>query len=204
MTIDSLFEQLKHPNPNMRGRAMQELAEIRDENTIPRLMSNLEDEDITYRRASVKALGTIGVDAVPAIVEKLLSSDNATIKASCAKALAQVSAKHPNLEFPEEGIQALNTAMNDPSPLVNIPAVMALGQIGSPAIELLIETVKTTDNIAVIVAAINALGSSGDPRAVGPLQELAQDESVDPYVRESATSALPRLDMVMKYKDVGY
>ena len=38
MTTDSLFEQLKHPNPHLRERAMRELAETRDENTIPRLI----------------------------------------------------------------------------------------------------------------------------------------------------------------------
>jgi len=37
MTSEALFEQLKHPNPNMRNRAMLEIADTRDENTIPRL-----------------------------------------------------------------------------------------------------------------------------------------------------------------------
>ena len=205
MTIDSLFEQLKHPNPNMRGRAMQELANNHDESLILRLMANLEDEDIVYRRASVKTLGVIGVNAVPHIVKVLLSSDNPTVKASCTKALAQVSANHPEIDFPQEGIEGLKTAVEDPNPVVYIPAVMALGQIGSPVIELLIDIVKTQkmDNLAVAIAAINALGSIGDPRAVGVLKELAEDESVDTYVRESATSALPRLDMVMKYKNLG-
>ena len=39
--MDSLFERLKHPNPNLRDRAMVEIAESRDESTIPRLMSLL-------------------------------------------------------------------------------------------------------------------------------------------------------------------
>ncbi|WP_445636457.1 HEAT repeat domain-containing protein [Nostoc sp. DSM 114161] len=199
MTTDSLFEQLKHPNPNLRERAMWQLAEVRDENTIPRLMSILDDEDVTYRRAAVKALGAIGVDAVPALVESLLNSDNATVRGSCAKALAQVAANHPDVPFPEEGLQGLKTALNDANGVVYIASVMALGEIGSPAFEILTEALKTTDNVAVAVAIVNALGSMGDVRGVEVLTALTNDETVDSYVRESAVSALPRLDQVIKY-----
>jgi hypothetical protein len=38
MTTDALFEQLKHPNPHLRDRAMFEIADSRDENTISRLV----------------------------------------------------------------------------------------------------------------------------------------------------------------------
>lgn len=41
MTTDSVFEQLKHPNPNLRERAMAEIAQTRNQETIPRLMSIL-------------------------------------------------------------------------------------------------------------------------------------------------------------------
>ncbi|MBD2520262.1 HEAT repeat domain-containing protein [Nostoc sp. FACHB-973] len=199
MTTDSLFEQLKHPNPNLRERAMWQLAEVRDENTIPRLMSILDDEDVTYRRAAVKALGAIGVDAVPAVVESLVNSDNPTIRGSCAKALAQIAANHPDVPFPEEGLQGLKTALNDENGVVYIASVMALGEIGSPAFEILTEALKTTDNVAVAVAIVNALGSMGDVRGVEVLTALTNDETVDTYVRESAVSALPRLEQVIKY-----
>ena len=35
MSIEALFEKLKHPNPNLRSKAMWEIAETKDENTIP-------------------------------------------------------------------------------------------------------------------------------------------------------------------------
>lgn len=198
MTTDSLFEQLKHPNPHLQQRAMYEIAETRDETTIPRLMSILGEEDVAYRRVAVKALGAIGADAVPSIVGSLLNSDDATVRSSCAKALAQVAVNHPEVPFPVEGLQGLKTALNDPSPVVNIPAAMALGAIGTPALEILTETLKTTDNVAVAVAIINALGSSGDEKTKEVLTQLSNDESVDNYVRESAVSALSRLDLVRK------
>ncbi len=199
MSIDALFEKLKHPNPNLRSQAMQEIAKARDENTVPRLMSILNQEDVTYRRAAVKTLGVIGAEVVPPVVASLLNSDNSTVRSSCAKVLAQIVVNHPDVPMPEEGIQGLKQALNDPNPVVNIPAVMTLGEIGSPVFNLLVETLNTTENIAVQVAILNALGSMGDSRAVEILTNLGNDKSADPYLQESATSALSRLEMVMKY-----
>lgn len=201
MPTDSLFEQLKHPNPRLRERAMGELAETRDENTIPRLMSILAEEDVVYRRAAVLALGVIGPDTVPPLVETLLNSDNPTTRSSCAKALAQIAVNYPEVPFPPEGVQGLKTALNDPNPVVHIASVMALGEIGSPVLNILIEALTTTDNAALAVAIVNALGSLGDVRATEVLTTFANDESVDSYVRESAASALPRLEQVIKYQE---
>ena len=199
MTTDSLFAKLKHPNPHLREQAMLEIAESRDENTIPYLMSILDEEDTTYRRAAVKTLGVIGIDAVPLVVESLLHSDNVTVRGSAAKALAQIAVNYPDLPFPSAGLQGLKAAINDPNPVVHIASVMALGQMGSAAYSILVESLKTTENIAVQVAIVNALASIRDPKCAEVLTMYANDESVDSYVRESATSALSRLDLVINY-----
>jgi bilin biosynthesis protein len=195
MSIEALFQQLKHPNPYLRDQAMWELAENRDETTIPRLMSILDEIDTNYRRAAVKALGAIGPEAVPPLVQALLHSDNVTVRGSAAKALAQVAINYPDEPFPAEGLQGLKTALNDPNPVVHIATVMALGEIGPPAVDLLIEALQTTDNPALATSIVNALGSIGDPRGIEALTALIQAESTDSYVRESATSALARLEM---------
>jgi bilin biosynthesis protein len=196
MTNDALFEQLKHPNPHIREQAMWGLVDNREDTTIDRLMSILDEEDTTYRRAAVKALGAIGLDAVPPLVETLKNSDNATVRSSCAKALAQVALNYPEEPFPVEGLQGLRTAIDDPNPVVNIASIMALGEMGTPAFELLAEALKTSDNIAVQVAVANALVSTRDDRASAILEALAEDESADSYVRETAVSALSRIAMV--------
>jgi len=200
MTQDSLFEQLKHPNPNLRDQAMFELAETRDENTVPRLMANLREEDVVYRRASVKTLGAIGLEALPDLVGALLNSENATVRGSCAKALAQIAVNHRDQPFPTEGILALRTALNDPHPVVNIASAMALGEVGVSALDTLIDALNTIDNPAVAVSLVNALGSIGDPRARETLASLAADSAADPYVQEVARSALSRSDLVEKFK----
>jgi bilin biosynthesis protein len=93
-------------------------------------------------------------------------------------------------------LQGLQTAISDPNPVVHIAAIMALGQIGTPAFEILIDSLKTTDNIAVQVTIINSLADLGDPRCAQVLTDYAKDESADEYVRQTATSALSRLELV--------
>lgn len=199
MSQDALFEQLKHPNPNLRKRARREIAEQRDETTIPRLMANLEDEDMVYRRASVKALGVIGLDSVPHLVRSLSNSENATVRTSCAKALAQVAVNYEDEPFPPEGIAALRKGLEDENAMVNLSSVMALGAIGNPALDVLIDALDITDNLAVGVAILNALGGINDERVKEKLIQLSNDDSVDPYIKESAVSALSRWEMVAKY-----
>ena len=198
MSLDNLFAQLKHPNPNLRKRARQEIAEQRDENTIPRLMANLEDEDMIYRRASVKALGVIGLDSVPYLVEFLLKHEDATVRASCAKALAQVAVSYPHETFPQSGIDALCEGTKDENPVVHISSAMALGAVGNPAVEGLTEALDNTENLAASVAILNALGGLDDARAKEKLTQFANDDSVDPYLKETAVSALSRWEMVTK------
>lgn len=198
MTADELFEQLKHPNPHLRERAMDAIVENRDEETIPRLMANLDREDVVYRRASVKTLGVVGADAVPSLVQSLLNSENPTVRSSCAKALAQVALNYPDVEFPEEGLQGLKASLEDANPVVYIASAMALGEIGEPALGVLIEALQATENPALAVSIANAFAAIGTEPAAEALQALANDESADSYARESATSALSRLEMLKK------
>ena len=199
MSIDALFEQLKHPNPHLRERAMWELADKGDETIIPRLMDVLDQEDTTYRRAAVKTLGAVGPSTIPPLVQALLNSGNVTVRGSAAKALAQVAICYPDEPFSQEGLQGLAKALNDSNPVVNIAAVMALGEIGSSeAFDILLAALKTIDNVALSVTITNTFGSIKDSRGAEVLQEIIDDDSVDNYVRESAISALSRLELVMK------
>ena len=200
MSLDEYFARLAHPNPNLRERAMWDIVDNQDDTTVPRLMAALDNEDVVFRRASVKTLGAVGPEAVPAIIEGLLKSDNVTVRGSCAKAMAQVAIYHRDAEFPQVGLEALTQAMEDANPVVHIAAAMALGQVGVPAVEILSHAVKTTENIALAVSALNSLGSIPDERSAKLLKEIAEDDSVDPYLQETAISAISRLELVQGFK----
>jgi bilin biosynthesis protein len=203
MTLTNLYEQLKHPNPHLRDRAMWEIVENRDGETIPYLMGLLDGEDVVHRRAAVKTLGAIGIEAIPAIVDTLQSSDNVTVKSSCAKALAQVAVLYPEAEFPPEGLAGLKKALADANPVVHIAAAMALGEMGSPALDALIDGFNAAlaeDNIGAAVAITNSLGAVGDDRTIAFLKDLANKEGIDSYIKETATSSLSRIDLAMNYR----
>ncbi|PLS68674.1 MAG: phycocyanin operon protein Z [Cyanobacteria bacterium M5B4] len=192
----SLFEQLRHPNPHLRDRAMAEIVANQDETTIPYLIGLLGEVDTTYRRAAVKTIGAIGYETVPFLAEALLHSEDVTVRGSAAKALAQVAVNFGDEGFPKVGIDALEAALQDLNPVVHIAAVMALGEIGAPVLDVLIGALQTTDNPALAVAIVGALGSIGDDRGVAVLNQLIEAETTDSYVKESAVSALSRLEMV--------
>lgn len=180
---------------------MLEIVATRDEQTIPKLMAALGEEDVVYRRAAVKTLGMIGMETVPAVVAQMLTHENDAVRASCTKAMAQIAVNHPDTSFPAEGIEGLRKAMEDPYPVVQIASVMSLGEIGTPAVDTLLTALKTTDNVAIALTITNTLGSIGDPRAVEVLRDLIADDSVDSYVRETAQSALPRLEQMMSARE---
>ena len=196
MTTDDFFKQLKHPNPNLRERAIWGLAAVTDDATIiPRLMDNLTSDNMVYRRASVRTLGAIGVAAVPALLDTLRTSEDQTARASCVKALAQVAVQSEEGTFPEDGLQALAQGMEDGHPVVQLASVMALGQVGAPALDILIDALKSTENVAVATSIANTLGSISDPKSVAALQAVLADPAIDPYVRELAESSLGRMNM---------
>ena len=200
MSTETLFQQLKHPNPNLRNQAMWELAENYDAETIAKLMSILDDENTNYRRAAVKTLGEIGHEAVTPLVAAMLNSENVMVRGSAAKAIAQVVICHPDQPLSDEGVQGLKTALQDANPVVNIAAVMAMGEIGEPVVDILIEALQETDNPALAISLVSAIASIGDIRGVEVLQAIINNEAADSYVRESATSALSRLEMVTGFK----
>lgn len=207
MSIDALFEQLKHPNPHLRDRAMwglKEAVDAEDKTVIPRLMSALDEENTTYRRAAVKTLGAVGPETVPPLVEIMLNSDNVTARGSAVKALAQVAVCYPDVPFSDVGMQGLTKALDDPNPVVNIAAVMTLGEIGTPdAFDILAKSLKTTDNLALAVTITNTFGSINDSRGADVLKALIEDDAIDDYVKESAVSALSRLELVMNNQPPG-
>ncbi|WP_017718847.1 HEAT repeat domain-containing protein [Kamptonema formosum] len=189
------YPQLKHQNPKLRERAMRQIAEERTAQTIPQLMAILSNEDVVYRRAAVQTLGVIGLDAVPVLAQQLVGNESATVRASCAKALAAIALNFSEESFPEAGLQALQKALRDPDPVVKLATVGALSTVGAPAADILLEALHI-DDIALQVAAVSALGSISDPKAAEALSSLAQNQDADPYIRESAQSALSRLEQV--------
>ena len=198
MSLEESYPNLKHKNPHLRERAMAEIAESYTEETISELVEVLYSEDVTFRRTAARTLGVIGFDTVPFVVEELNNSDNSIVRASCADILADIVFHYKEEQFPPEVIGGLQQALQDPNPLVYLTTIGALGTLGKPAFNILKEALEI-DNIAVQVAIVDALGSLGDERGIEILTHLSQDETADKYIKDSAVSALSRLEQVIKF-----
>ena len=199
MSLEEDYPNLKHKNPHLRERAMLAIAENYTKETISELVSILYSDDVAFRRTATRTLGVIGFDTVPFVLKELNDSDNSIVRASCADILADIIFHHQQDEqFPPEIIAGLKQALQDPNPLVYLTTIGALGTLGKSAFNIFTEALEV-DNIAVKVAIIDALGSLGDERGLEVLATLSGDETVDKYIKESATSALSRLEQVIKF-----
>ena len=67
--------------------------------------------------------------------------------------------------------------------------------MGLPALDILINALKTTQNVAVATSIANTLGSINDPKSVAALPGAINDDSTDPYVKELAESSIGRMNM---------
>lgn len=198
--VDKLFSRLTHVNKNLRVKASAALAESASSSTIARLVELLSESDTAHRRAAVQALGMTGMPAVPAVLSRMSSSDDATVRASCAKMLAAVALYFPEERetFPDEALDALEKALaDDPDPVTKLASVGALGTLGSDvkskegegiwgndrAVDILIGLSGKTKDMAVgatAVGAIAQIGQNGTPerkeRIQGELRKLCQAE----------------------------
>ena len=148
-----------------------------------------------------KDLSTVGLNAIPALVQRATTSDTAVARASAVKALAAIALSFPARTLPAEAFNALRSALGDPDRTVQLATVSALSTLGQPAFEILTSALETED-IALRVSVISALGSLGDRRGIEILAAIAADETADPYLRESATSALSRLEQILQFKEI--
>ena len=196
-SIDSLFADLVHPNPNIRFTACSLLAEQFPEEAMPRLFELMHDPDPGVYRTAVKALGMIGHKSVPELIQLFNASDNGTIRACCIKTIVQVSVCFPDQSFSLDTLVMLEKALDDVSPVVAQSALMTLGHLSKQASEesrvipLLIKACDSS-NIAHVQNAAMSLAELDSPLVNQCLQGLAQDESKDELIREVAQASLER------------
>ena len=190
--LDQLFSDLAHPNPYIQTQAFTAMAQHWQQEAMPRLIALLDQPDVSLRRASVRGLGAFGEVAMQPIADCFRSSEDGTVRASCVKAYAQLASNYPGLPFSAPAMEVLQAGLADPSPVVAVASVMALGQVGEQAVSLLQEVCRG-DNPAQAVAAVNALAEINDPSVEEGFEDLLALDNLDDYVRETLASAVLRL-----------
>ncbi|QNJ24932.1 phycoerythrobilin:Cys-82 alpha-phycoerythrin lyase/ CpeZ subunit [Synechococcus sp. SYN20] len=190
--LDDLFADLAHPNPRIQQEAYTAMVDDWPEESVPRLLSLLDQPDVSLRRAAVRGLGAFGVSTLHPLADLFAQSTDATVRASCVKAYAQIASNYPEQDFSSEAMSLLEVALDDASPVVSQSAVMALGQVGKQALPLLIRICKG-GNIAHIQSAAMALAEIPDPAAEQCLRDILADPETDPLSRETVDASLSRM-----------
>ena len=200
-SLDQLFDDLtNHPSPRIQEQASWLMLDHYPEQSIPRLLALIENSDPVIYRAAVKALGLFGLEALTPLCQKYRSSTNSTVRACCIKAFVQVSAKHPDQALTNEAMQVLEEGLSDVDPVVSQSAVMAIAQVGkqsaarAEALPLLL-TISRGNNTAHAISAIMALGEIKNQAAIEALDQLINDDTLDPIISDIAKSSLERSQM---------
>ena len=195
-SLDSLFEDMLHPNPRIQEEACRQMALNYPFEALPRLLSLFEHSDPKVYRGAVKGVGFFGYDAFLPIIELYGRTANQTAKRCCPKAFVQLFKNFPNQPFPEEVMHLLRHSIEDSDMVVVQGGLMCLGQLGKQAVcgeeavVLLIHALKH-ENIALVYSATQALADINHPLVSSALKSLI-DSSSDDFIKEAAESGLAR------------
>ena len=195
-SLDSLFEDLMHPNPRIQEDACREMAEKYASEALPRLLDLFEHEDPKVYRGAVKGVGFFGYEAFLPVIELYGRTKNQTAKRCCPKAFVQLFKNFPNQPFPDEVMDLLRDAIDDSDMVVVQGGLMCLGQLGKQqlggdeAVQLLVN-VLSNENVALVYSATQALADINHPLVASSLKSL-MESSTDPLIKEAAESGLAR------------
>ena len=194
--LDSLLQDLMHPNPRIQEDACREMAEKYASEALPRLLDLFEHEDPKVYRGAVKGVGFFGYEAFLPVIELYGRTKNQTAKRCCPKAFVQLFKNFPNQPFPDEVMDLLRDAIDDSDMVVVQGGLMCLGQLGKQqlggdeAVQLLVN-VLTNENVALVYSATQALADINHPLVASSLKSL-MESSTDPLIKEAAESGLAR------------
>lgn len=175
---------LSHKDPAVRYLVKITLAHFGSKAVRPLLLS-FQSQTTDKQVAIVEVLSAIGktdADVVSGLARAVTGPFPDRVRMAAAGALGRMG--------DDRGIQPLVLAIKDEKSPVRYVAFEALLQIGSPAVKDLIDLVDNED-LEVVRLSINALGKSGDRRAVMPLVNKMGSKRLT--IRNAAKKALIRI-----------
>jgi bilin biosynthesis protein len=151
------------------------------ESTIKQLINSLNNESIDVRKNAAGALIKIGEPAVEMIIDALVD-ENWRVRWHSAEILGEIK--------DDRAVKPLINSLNDENNGVRSNSIIALIEIGEPAVVVLIDALDD-ENWRVRLHSAEILGEINDDRAVKPLTKTLNDDNND--VRRAADRALERI-----------
>ena len=178
-----LYKDFLHPNPNINFQAVSLLKKEFSSKFIRRLLNNLEEDDLILRRKSILALGIFGEESFNSIVQLYFSTESNTVKISCLKTILKVIVNFNIKELDIEIMSVINIAIKDNSSEITLIVISILRQLETQGKRILMRTCRDK-NLLRAKASISALLEINDPEVDNLLNQLLNDNSIDPMIRE--------------------
>ena len=178
-----LYQDFLHPNPNINSQAFLILRKEFEVEFMNNLLANLKEEDLFIRRKSILALGQFGVKTLKLIAPFYIDSNNINVKVSCLKAMIKVIVNSNLEELTQEEMLVVHLALKDESPEITLTVISLLRQLGKTGRNILIKTSRDKDLLKA-KASISALLEMKDQTVDELFDELLNDESIDPMIKE--------------------
>jgi len=178
-----LYQDFLHPNPNINFQAFLILRKEFEVKFMDNLLANLKEEDVFIRRKSILALGRFGEKTLKSIVSLYMDTNDKTVKVSCLKTMIKVVVNFNLEELTQAEMLVVESALKDDAPEMILTVISLLRQLGQTGRSILMKTCRDKD-ILRAKASISALLEMKDKAVDDLFDELLNDESIDPMIKE--------------------
>ena len=178
-----LYRDFLNPNKNINSQAFLSLRNEFEVKFTNNLLANLKEEDLLIRRKSILALGRFGEKTLKPIFQLYLDTNNKTVQVSCLKTMIKVVVNFNLEELTQEGMVVVDLALKDDSPEIILTVISLLRQLGKTGRNILIKICRDK-NLLRAKASISALLEMKDQTVDDLFDELLNDKSIDPMIKE--------------------
>lgn len=176
--FEPLTRAISDPDPGVRAPAALALGELKDPRAIPFLINLFYDSNTGIRNAAADALAIIGRPAYEPLIAAL-NDPKTSARLAAIRALGKQKSS--------DVIPPLIGKLEDAFPEMRSSAATALGEIGAPALPMLLDVMKRGSRIARL-SCLDAFSKSLDDRVTEIL--VAASKEVDEQVAKKAESVL--------------
>jgi len=178
-----LYQDFLHPNPNINSQAFLILRKEFEVKFMNNLLANLKEEDVFIRRKSILALGRFGEKTLKLILPLYMDTQNRTVRVSCLKTMIKVVVNFNLKELTHEEMLVVDLALKDSAPEIILTVISLLRQLGETGRNILMKTCRDKDLLRA-KASISALLEMKDQSVDDLFEELLNDKSIDPMIKE--------------------
>ena len=178
-----LYQDFLHPNPNINDQAFLLLRKEFEVKFMNNLLANLKEEDLFLRRKSILALGRFGKKTLKSIVPLYMDTNDTTVKVSCLKTMIKVVVNFNLEELTQAEMLVVESAIKEDAPEIILTVISLLRQLGKTGRNLLIKICRDKDLLRA-KASISALLEMKDQSIDDLFDELLNDKSIDPMIRD--------------------